>query len=56
MKRRIAFHEIPEMLSLMAWFQRQFVMVAETRRYLATMKALLHHNETAGHIDHFPDM
>jgi hypothetical protein len=56
MKRRIAFHKIPEMLSLMTWFQRQLVMVAETRGYFAAMKALLHHNQTTGHIDHFPDM
>jgi hypothetical protein len=56
MKRRITFHEIPKMLSLMTWFQRQLVMVAETRRYLAAMKALFHHNHTTGHIDHFPDM
>jgi hypothetical protein len=29
MKRGIPFHEIPEMLSLMTWFQRQFVVEAK---------------------------
>lgn len=31
MKGRVAFHEIPEMLALMTWFQRQFVMEGKSR-------------------------
>jgi hypothetical protein len=56
MKGGIAFHEIPEMLALMTWFQRQLVVEAKAGGHLAAMKTLFHYNQAAGNINHFPDV
>jgi len=56
MKRGLSFHEIPKMLSLMTWFQRQFVVEAKAGGHLPTMKTLFHYNQSAGNINHFPNM
>jgi len=56
MEGGVTFDEIPEMPVFLALFERGLVVKAEATGYFAAMKALLHHDQTAGDIDHLPRM
>jgi len=56
MKGWVAFHKIPEVLSLMTWFQRRLIMKDKAGGHSGTMKTFFHYNQTIGDVNHFPQV
>jgi hypothetical protein len=56
MKAFITFHEIPKVILLTAGFQRRFVVKYKARGHLVAMKTLFHYGQTAGNINHLPNV
>jgi hypothetical protein len=56
MKGWVAFHKIPEVLSLMTWFQGRLIMKDKAGGHPGTMKTLFHYNQTTGDVNHFPQV
>jgi len=56
MKGWVAFHKIPEVLSLMTWFQGRLIMKDKAGGHPGTMKTFFHYNQTTGDVNHFPQV
>lgn len=54
MKGGVAFHEVPEVLLFVAWFDGGCILEDKTCGGLGAMKTFFHYNQACGDISHLP--